>query len=153
MKLTKQQSAEALSQSPQTGQFNSYIRSKEAMGQDASKVSIPSNGSIQFLQLLGIPERVLNSFISLNPLKRVNSILTAGRNSRLNLVLFCFRLNPLKRVNSILTKLEDDWIGFVDGSQSPQTGQFNSYDKMSKRLYLTQEKSQSPQTGQFNSYG
>ena len=39
------------SQSPQTGQFNSY-RSKEAMGQDASKdkVSIPSNGSIQFLR-------------------------------------------------------------------------------------------------------
>jgi len=61
-------------------------------------VSIPSNGSIQFLQyfiIIGIVQ-----IISLNPLKRVNSILTVFsrffRHTQ-------FSLNPLKRVNSILT--------------------------------------------------
>mgnify|MGYP001450382444 CR=1 FL=1 len=39
-------------------------------------------------------------------------------------------------------------------SQSPQTGQFNSYMLCLKLLKLLRQKeSQSPQTGQFNSYG
>jgi len=64
-----------LSQSPQTGQFNSYIKSAS--------------------DLISLAES------SLNPLKRVNSILTV-------------ELSSLPE----LTELR---------SQSPQTGQFNSY--------------------------
>ena len=64
-----------------------------------SIVSIPSNGSIQFLpdvllKLLKIGD------LSLNPLKRVNSILTV---SFTELTICALGLNPLKRVNSILT--------------------------------------------------
>ncbi len=41
-----------------------------------------------------------------------------------------------------------------DKSQSPQTGQFNSYiQKLSPSLQFHLFQSQSPQTGQFNSYG
>ena len=89
------------------------------------KVSIPSNGSIQFLPLPELTE-LRKTQVSLNPLKRVNSILTT-----------CYRrtndglesLNPLKRVNSILTRprVSTD-RELEDRSQSPQTGQFNSYD-------------------------
>ncbi len=64
-------------------------------------ISIPSNGSIQFL-----PRPTYRPIIyrrpSLNPLKRVNSILTFTKN-------YGFHLN------------------IVEESQSPQTGQFNSY--------------------------
>ncbi len=63
----------------------------------------------------------------LNPLKRVNSILTmkidtADAKTKLG-------LNPLKRVNSILTDLAEavEEVGLFTGSQSPQAGQFNSY--------------------------
>jgi len=41
-----------LSQSPQTGQFNSYIEVKDVRVIIIRKVSIPSNGSIQFLLAL-----------------------------------------------------------------------------------------------------
>jgi len=43
-------------------------------------------------------------------------------------------LNPLKRVNSILTLVEAvEEVGLFTGkSQSPQTGQFNSYHKESR---------------------
>ena len=65
---------------------------------------------------------------SLNPLKRVNSILTQVK-TQLTLER-ATGLNPLKRVNSILTK---EYHQFLDAcisvSQSPQTGQFNSYNK------------------------
>jgi len=68
--------------------------------EDLFYVSIPSNGSIQFLQKKGM---FLSSDTkeSLNPLKRVNSILTVlyGKNYQIVLI----SLNPLKRVNSILT--------------------------------------------------
>ena len=37
-------------------------------------------------------------------------------------------------------------------SQSPQTGQFNSYDSSQAKAKLSDIMSQSPQTGQFNSY-
>jgi len=140
-----------MSQSPQTGQFNSYeiwVPKEEAN----NMVSIPSNGSIQFL--LGcwtcFSSRVNEG---LNPLKRVNSILTLA--SRINWVVkVSSSLNPLKRVNSILTRrlLEDYLLLLENRSQSPQTGQFNSYlfwrSTRGKRFV-----SQSPQTGQFNSYG
>ena len=62
-------------------------------------------------------------------------------------------LNPLKRVNSILTIcLRRTGLGKSRVSQSPQTGQFNSYDDYDERIDKVL-KSQSPQTGQFNSYG
>jgi len=88
-----------LSQSPQTGQFNSYADRAEKVSSKSSglnplkrvnsiltefgaildkendKVSIPSNGSIQFLQ--AVEEFGLFNGKGLNPLKRVNSILTS----------------------------------------------------------------------------
>jgi len=91
------------SQSPQTGQFNSYKRVIETLEKLACKfVSIPSNGSIQFLQgyrLYTFPERPrlvsqspqtgqFNSYEDIPFLSRAFSIPS---------------LNPLKRVNSILT--------------------------------------------------
>ena len=39
-------------------------------------VSIPSSGSIQFLQILKLKNPQADRALSLNPLKRVNSILT-----------------------------------------------------------------------------
>ena len=114
------------SQSPQAGQFNSYPFSSLSAWLIRLEVSIPSSGSIQFLQ-----ERDCQHFqsnLSLNPLKRVNSILTCLEeiwiwqigdlglnplkrvNSILTIQFICFDkptisncLNPLKRVNSILT--------------------------------------------------
>jgi len=38
-----------MSQSPQTGQFNSYVNDSVDPGKGNWEVSIPSNGSIQFL--------------------------------------------------------------------------------------------------------
>ena len=88
-------------------------------------VSIPSNGSIQFLQYSFQGKRYGDC--SLNPLKRVNSTLT-GTASRRSRIIAISSLNPLKRVNSILTDitLSCQYPGFLE-SQSPQTGQFNSY--------------------------
>jgi len=114
--------------------------------------------------------------MGLNPLKRVNSILTMGRFEHLfRIAPQC--LNPLKRVNSILTSFNDDRKQISDKlSQSPQTGQFNSYREHFSHLSnphtvsipsngsiqflliiddshtFWKSKSQSPQTGQFNSY-
>jgi len=65
------------SQSPQAGQFNSY------------------DFEISLIEVDITP--------CLNPLKRVNSILTR-RYDRKGLVSGSSRLNPLKRVNSILTE-------------------------------------------------
>ena len=117
------------------------------------KVSIPSSGSIQFLQKKSMKKE--NVDYSLNPLKRVNSILTDRAFYR-KYKNIKNSLNPLKRVNSILTdkrvKVED--LSLDSESQSPQTGQFNSY--LSSLPELTElrktQVSQSPQTGQFNSY-
>jgi len=65
-----------------------------------------------------------------------------------------YSLNPLKRVNSILTKEGPNYMkmgGIL--SQSPQTGQFNSYGPEANKLAdIKSARSQSPQTGQFNSY-
>jgi len=95
------------------------------------RVSIPSNGSIQFLPFYRKYKNIKNSY-SLNPLKRVNSILTLNlpnkekfnqewvsipSNGSIQFLLVVSRrrrclsekwcLNPLKRVNSILTKRSD----------------------------------------------
>ena len=66
-------------------------------------------------------------FQGLNPLKRVNSILTEAVEE---LGLFTGKgLNPLKRVNSILTFLSLVLsLMIMVMSQSPQAGQFNSYN-------------------------
>ena len=64
-----------LSQSPQTGQFNSYGWKIAKRTTDGTEVSIPSNGSIQFLPI-GSNSYPMSKILGLNPLKRVNSILT-----------------------------------------------------------------------------
>ena len=66
------------SQSPQTGQFNSYKNDGGERGRMKHK--------------------------GLNPLKRVNSILTAS--DLISLAESMKSLNPLKRVNSILTTVQ-----------------------------------------------
>ena len=86
------------SQSPQTGQFNSYDWAINCMR--------------------------IHKEDRLNPLKRVNSILTRFE---IWVPEEMKGLNPLKRVNSILTILGVITILFPLMSQSPQTGQFNSY--------------------------
>ena len=68
--------ASIMSQSPQAGQFNSYLIVLRYIGQ-------------------------MTSYQCLNPLKRVNSILTS---KCIGEVKWEYSLNPLKRVNSILTK-------------------------------------------------
>jgi len=89
-------------------------------------VSIPSNGSIQFLHLSGefdLPKEFSvsipsNGSIQFLHLKLVPSISLRVLKS----------LNPLKRVNSILTRISREGGVILLKSQSPQTGQFNSYD-------------------------
>jgi len=112
------------SQSPQTGQFNSYLSLDSEVAFAEARVSIPSNGSIQFLHSWD-PNRKVTKSLSLNPLKRVNSILTRFE---IWVPEEMKSLNPLKRVNSILTPSNDsdEFFGLL-ASQSPQTGQFNSY--------------------------
>ena len=52
--LIKELELNSKSQSPQTGQFNSYIQNPRSKFQECFvRVSIPSNGSIQFLLLGG----------------------------------------------------------------------------------------------------
>jgi len=96
------------------------------------RVSIPSNGSIQFLRLVQLSWRNLD--LSLNPLKRVNSILTTEDEM---MELGWKSLNPLKRVNSILTrsKFQECFVRCI-WSQSPQAGQFNSYLSYIYILYI-----------------
>jgi len=64
----------AWSQSPQAGQFNSYDKRVKVEELNLDSVSIPSSGSIQFLPFILM--FYLINCLSLNPLKRVNSILT-----------------------------------------------------------------------------
>jgi len=68
-----------MSQSPQTGQFNSYGPNYMKMGGIFILVSIPSNGSIQFLLAFAEARATVAKSMGLNPLKRVNSILTQFR--------------------------------------------------------------------------
>ena len=115
------------------------------------QVSIPSSGSIQFLQSHCGEEYGREYNWSQSP--------QAGQfNSYYDLIQVIskqglFSLNPLKRVNSILT-LMSPLVGLQMAghlSQSPQAGQFNSYVGC-LRLLSFLIKSQSPQAGQFNSY-
>jgi len=66
------------SQSPQTGQFNSYANKSLCYRSHSDSVSIPSNGSIQFLHKKLYLTENKDVYLGLNPLKRVNSILTAS---------------------------------------------------------------------------
>ena len=114
------------SQSPQAGQFNSYIQMIYRLLVEDLVVSIPSSGSIQFLPASDYTFLNRNVCYCLNPLKRVNSILTRNtiqiniRNLKSQspqagqfnsykeefyqlISEFIYGLNPLKRVNSILT--------------------------------------------------
>ena len=136
-------------------------------------VSIPSNGSIQFLQTKNSGISSLRQKSQSPQTGQFNSYRII-RHPRENTSL---SLNPLKRVNSILTKLGINPLPALRKSQSPQTGQFNSYGfllhehkrrgkslnplkRVNSILTLTckivkvcsWKESQSPQTGQFNSY-
>jgi|GEM_PF-5530144 len=121
-----------MSQSPQTGQFNSYYTYPERPTlKPFPYVSIPSNGSIQFLpsrkvnrallQKVSIPSNGSIQFLQNTSLKKFNHLVAC--------------LNPLKRVNSILTDDDTDIKIKELMSQSPQTGQFNSYKKLHSSLY------------------
>jgi len=89
-------------------------------------VSIPSNGSIQFLLWM-----------------------TCSR---------CYKVPSQSpqtgQFNSYnMDKIKTELAEYLNKSQSPQTGQFNSYDeKYHNLIKFLPNKSQSPQTGQFNSY-
>jgi len=89
---------------------------------------------------------------SLNPLKRVNSILTVEDLS-LDSEVALAGLNPLKRVNSILTILGD----FVNIDTPKCLNPLKRVNSILTPIFnLRRLKccvlSQSPQTGQFNSY-
>ena len=114
------------------------------------KVSIPSNGSIQFLHKMSVQENIIgtlsvsipsNGSIQFLPIIRCPTITryimsqspqTGQFNSYRKSVQFIrtigiMCLNPLKRVNSILTLCWRAISEVMFLSQSPQTGQFNSY--------------------------
>ena len=116
------------SQSPQTGQFNSYPNYYGWKKSPALIVSIPSNGSIQFLQRLS--GKCIPGKLGLNPLKRVNSILTICQILKLK-----WKQNVSIPSNGSIQFLHS-LRGIIDlvnlqVSQSPQTGQFNSYSNSS----------------------
>ena len=90
------------SQSPQTGQFNSYTLLKTLTLSRLLNVSIPSNGSIQFLQRVKVEELSLDSESQSPQTGQFNSyFVLLFQNNNPAIV----SLNPLKRVNSILTML------------------------------------------------
>ena len=164
------------------------------------KVSIPSNGSIQFLRLIRYYYYYLLDIQSQSPqtgqfnsyaigliinLSNLQTKSQSPQTGQFNSYLAdinkirrkLFGLNPLKRVNSILTTRLGIHQENGEKSQSPQTGQFNSYGDFKWGLAnsnfivsipsngsiqflqfspIEGEEdywlSQSPQTGQFNSY-
>ena len=89
------------SQSPQTGQFNSYLAENISHAILEKGSQSPQTGQFNSYKLttLGAADAL---GARLNPLKRVNSILTMEA----EMVSKGWKsLNPLKRVNSILTRL------------------------------------------------
>ena len=93
---------EILSQSPQTGQFNSY----EGPPLDEDDLYYQGLNPLKRVNSIlteAVEEFGLFNGKGLNPLKRVNSILTWKVGLRSD---GTESLNPLKRVNSILTRLE-----------------------------------------------
>jgi len=90
-----------VSQSPQTGQFNSYANNENY--ENISIQSLNPLKRVNSILTLALERATEQLTESLNPLKRVNSILTIlGFREDGELV---YSLNPLKRVNSILTGL------------------------------------------------
>jgi len=92
-----------LSQSPQTGQFNSYRNERRDDCKRLENVSIPSNGSIQFLHSL-------HPFVVYAVAILVSQSPQTGQFNSYGILIKRFQklsyrsLNPLKRVNSILTQ-------------------------------------------------
>ncbi len=118
---------------------------------EVAHVSIPSNGSIQFLHASTRIEEP-GRYFGLNPLTRVNSILSK-RVGWLRLLSFFKSQSPQTgQFNSYTSPSSNIDYANVIESQSPQTGQFNSYKNTMEYLFVSIAKSQSPQTGQFNSY-
>jgi len=163
-----------MSQSPQTGQFNSYTTITISFTLKRELSQSPQTGQFNsYLILILLP---LFWKESLNPLKRVNSILTWFWHLciRTAEVEVSIPSNGSIQFLHCLVVVTDE-INY-EKSQSPQTGQFNSYSNLwinlgygieclnpLKRVnsiltvfYIYNKevnlKSQSPQTGQFNSY-
>jgi len=112
------------SQSPLTGQFNFYkCTTSKCPSYTLPYVSIPSNGSIQFLSE---PFPVLSS---------IGANVSIPSNGSIQFLSQCWRC----------MKSMADW------SQSPLTGQFNFYLSRYYLINLFSV-SQSPLTGQFNFY-
>ena len=112
-----------MSQSPQTGQFNSYENKMSAEKRVIESLNPLKRVNSILTDIYNFSLEI--KYQGLNPLKRVNSILTMKNGKQWAILK---SLNPLKRVNSILTELvyiEPD--EYPSKSQSPQTGQFNSY--------------------------
>jgi len=96
-----------MSQSPQTGQFNSYGNGFLSGKAITTFVSIPSNGSIQFLHDRVNPDKSI----------RFGNVSIPSNGS----IQFLHIFNQAYLV------------GFYIESQSPQTGQFNSYIRVKKK--------------------
>ena len=93
-----------------------------------SWVSIPSNGSIQFLLDLVNLQIEMSCLVSIPSNGSIQFLLIIIRGC---LDISLKSLNPLKRVNSILTLYFRHKVFSTKAmSQSPQTGQFNSYKSM-----------------------
>ncbi len=119
------------SQSPQTGQFNSYrVDDKVLCVSEADRSQSPQTGQFNSYGLLDASDEVF--LFRLNPLKRVNSILTRTKNLlETSLKKVC--LNPLKRVNSILT------LAWYLKRHEPETG-LNPLKRVNSILTLSQER-------------
>jgi len=143
------------SQSPQAGQFNSYIANAEmSIPRMIIPVSIPSSGSIQFLPRFSSLIRVLeksyesqspqagqfNSYVK--PMAK-QSFRTTRKVSIPSSGSIQFLRNPEKKVSpTVLKKVSIPSSGSI---------QFLHVKKLYQILRPTL-KSQSPQAGQFNSY-
>jgi len=88
------------SQSPQAGQFNSYREKLINRIVYEFNVSIPSSGSIQFLRFRYKKSKEQYDYVSIPSSGSIQFLLNHQyfRSGNMN-----YRLNPLKRVNSILT--------------------------------------------------
>jgi len=118
------------SQSPQTGQFNSYIiwfpfKFKPEELKSQSPQTGQFNSYITISMFLGL----ILTIMSQSPQTgQFNSYIIGSLYDIWNSL---HRLNPLKRVNSILTLYIENKDDNLKKSQSPQTGQFNSYRNVS----------------------
>ena len=114
-------------------------------------VSIPSNGSIQFLQLL--LSWLFFLCLSLNPLKRVNSILTEPETGILKYDPNYVSIPSNGSIQFLHNIAYEGWMAYHPWVSIPSNGSIQFLHKMlafvkNYGFHL----SQSPQTGQFNSY-